>query len=82
MARIRALLGPQRLEPDPAQSLAGSTAHCAAETRPYGEEEIQVSSQRRCFDEVLKGQEAGGEDLGAVGLTPEAPLRVLVWVGG
>lgn len=31
------------------------------------------------FGGVLKGQEAGGDDLRAIGLTPEALLGTLVW---
>lgn len=34
----------------------------------------------RSFDGVLKGQDAGGENLPAVGLTSEAPFSVLIWV--
>ena len=40
-----------------------------------------MSSWRLYFEEILKGQEAGGEDLRAVGQTPETRLRVLVWAG-
>lgn len=36
----------------------------------------------RNFDGVLKGQDAGGQDLPAVGLTSEAPFSVLIWVLG
>lgn len=40
-----------------------------------------MSSRRQYFEEILKGQEAGGEDLLAGGQTPETRLRVLVWDG-
>ena len=43
----------------------------AAEIRPCGERDFQVSSRRQYFEEILKGQEAGGEDLQAVGQIPE-----------
>lgn len=43
----------------------------AAEIRPCGERDFQVSSRRQYFEEILKGQEAGGEDLRAVGQIPE-----------